>query len=70
MEMVDFKMPNRLFELSKTNTLADATEYDADTTQFMIERVVPEMARLLDMEPSTDPSSSEGFGCFGCHPSN
>jgi hypothetical protein len=70
MEMVDFKMPNRLFELSKTNTLADATEYDADTTQFMIERVVPEMAKLLDMEPSSDPSSSAGFGCFGCHPSN
>ena len=69
MEMVDFKMPNKLFSLSKTDTLSGAKDYDAETTQFMVEVVVPEMAKLLDMEPY-DPDTQKGFGCFGCHPSD
>jgi hypothetical protein len=69
MEMVDFKMPNRLYSLSKTNTLTDAKDYDAETTQFMVDVVVPEMAKLLDMEPY-DAETQKGFGCFGCHPSD
>lgn len=68
MEMVDFEMPNSLFALSKTNTLAAAKEYDENTTQFMLETVVPEMAKLLDMEPY-NAETNAGFGCLGCHPS-
>lgn len=70
MEMVDFKMPNpALFSLSKTNTLETAREYDAEMTTFMAEKVVPEMAELLDMQPY-DPATKQGFGCFNCHPSD
>ncbi len=68
MEMVDFKMPNSLFALSKTDTLEKARDYDAKTTEFMAEKVLPEMAQLLDQEPY-DPATQSGFGCFGCHPS-
>jgi hypothetical protein len=67
MEMVDFKMPNYLFSLPKDNTLDWAKDYDAKTTEFMSEQVVPEMAKLLDMEPY-DAETGKGFGCFGCHP--
>jgi hypothetical protein len=73
MEMIDFKMPNRLFQLSRENTLEEARAYDADTTAFMLDRVVPEMAKLLDMEPldmSVAEPNPAGFGCFGCHPSD
>jgi hypothetical protein len=67
MEMVDFKMPNYLFSLPKANTLEWAKDYDAKTTEFMSEQVVPEMAKLLDM-PAYDADTGKGFGCFGCHP--
>ena len=67
MEMVDFKMPNSLFSLPKANTLDWAKDYDAKTTEFMSEQVVPEMAKLLDMQPY-DAETGKGFGCFGCHP--
>lgn len=67
MEMVDFKMPNRLFSLPRANTLDWTRDYDAETARFMIDEVVPKMAKLLDMEPY-DPDTGKGFGCFGCHP--
>ena len=28
---------------------------------------VPEAAAMLDMEPF-NPETGQGFGCFGCHP--
>lgn len=69
MEIVDFKMPNdKIFALSKTDTIAKARDYDANMTQFMAERVVPDMAQLLDTKPY-DPETNTGFGCFNCHPS-
>jgi len=67
MEMVDFKMPNQLFSLPKANTLDWAKDYDATVTAFMSEQVVPEMAKLLDVQPY-DADTGKGFGCFGCHP--
>ena len=67
-DTVDFAMPNPgLYALSPMNTLEESAEYDAEVTQFMAKTVVPEMAKLLDMEPY-DPESQAGFGCFGCHP--
>lgn len=69
MEAVDFKMPNSIFALSKTDTLEKAREYDASMTTFMMETVVPEMAQLLDTHPY-DAETNTGFGCFGCHPSD
>lgn len=67
MELVDFRMPNTLFALSKSDTLAQAKEYDEKTTDFMLSAVVPEMAKLLDMDAFTLENQS-GFGCMGCHP--
>jgi hypothetical protein len=67
MEMVDFEMPNDLFALAKNDTLGQAKEYDEKTTDFMLGAVVPEMAKLLDMEAFTLERPS-GFGCMGCHP--
>lgn len=68
MESRDFKMPNpELYALSPTSPLEEAREYDEEVTQFMADKLVPGMARLLDTHPF-DPESSSGFGCFGCHP--
>jgi hypothetical protein len=67
MEMVDFKMPNKLYALSRKDTLQSAREYDPKVTDFMISSVLPKMAGLLDMQPY-DRESKSGFGCFGCHP--
>ena len=69
MERVDFRMPNDLFALEKSDTLAKAKEYDEKTTDFMLGAVVPEMAKLLDMDAYTLESQS-GFGCAGCHPTS
>jgi cytochrome c553 len=69
MELVDFRMPNTLFALSKSDTLAQAKEYDEKTTDFMLGAVVPEMAKLLDMDAFTLENQS-GFGCMGCHPAS
>ncbi len=67
MEAVGFKMPNDLYPLPTENTIEAAKEYDAETTQFMMEQVVPTMVDVLGVKPY-DPSTGEGFGCFSCHP--
>jgi hypothetical protein len=67
MERVDFKMPNDLFALEAEGTIERAREYDEKSTDFMLGAVVPEMAKLLDMEAYTLETPT-GFGCMGCHP--
>jgi hypothetical protein len=67
MERVDFRMPNDLFALDASDTVAHAKEYDERTTDFMLSAVVPEMAKLLDSEAFTL-ENQQGFGCAGCHP--
>lgn len=67
MEMVDFEMPSDLFALSSNDTVGQAKDYDEATTDFMLGAVVPEMAKLLDMDAFTLESQT-GFGCMGCHP--
>jgi len=58
----NFTMPN--------DSLAplDKAEMDAhpEVTKFMMERVVPEMAKLMGEEPY-NPETHEGFGCYACH---
>lgn len=60
----DFHMPTpalpRLgdFELAKQAHPKDMA--------FMMEKVVPQMAKLLQ-EPAFDPKTQKGFGCFECH---
>ena len=68
MEAVDFKMPSNIYALSPSDPVGEATDYDPEITQFMVDVVVPEMATLLHTQPY-DPETQQGFGCFGCHPS-
>ncbi len=62
-----YEMPtDSIYPLPKEGTIEAAMAYDEKVTKFMIEKVVPETAKLLDMEPND--GSNNGFGCFGCHP--
>jgi len=64
----NYEMPtDSIYPLPKDDPVKAAMEYDEAVTKFMVERVVPETAAMLDMQPY-DPATGEGFGCFGCHP--
>lgn len=58
----DFRMP------TESLPALDQEEMDEhpDVTKFMMERVVPEMAKLLGEEPY-NPETQSGFGCYNCH---
>ena len=63
----EFDMPSpSLPKLPPGGDFAKLMETKPDVMKFMGERVVPEMAALLDTAPY-DPSTGEGFGCYGCH---
>jgi hypothetical protein len=68
MEVVDFKMPNSLFALSGTDPVGSGKAYDEKLTEFMLTRVTPTMAKLLDMD-MYNPETKQGFGCLNCHQS-
>lgn len=59
-----FDMPSP--DLPKLKGYEKDVKEHPKATKFMAERVVPEMAKLLDMKPY-DPETKEGFGCAGCH---
>lgn len=62
-----FKMPNpKLPKLSYTDQFKKHMDKKPEITKFMMEKVVPEMATLLGMEPF-DPQTKQGFGCMNCH---
>ena len=68
MKEKNFAMPSdSLLPLNGEKPVEMAMEFDEEITKFMIEQVVPESAKLLDMEPF-NPETGQGFGCFGCHP--
>jgi hypothetical protein len=58
----NFEMP------TKDLPALDQEEMDEhpEVTKFMMERVVPEMAKLMGEEPY-NPETHDGFGCFACH---
>jgi hypothetical protein len=66
----NYKMPSdSIYPLDKADPVGKAMAYDEAVTKFMVEKVVPEMATLLDGEPY-DPKTNKGnVGCFTCHPS-
>lgn len=64
---VDFKMPNKLPELSATDPVGAAMAKNEGVAKFMMEKVTPTMAKLLGREPYSE-TNTDGFGCFGCHP--
>jgi hypothetical protein len=62
-----YKLPNPdLPRLSTTGTFEEELAEHPNGTKFMMEKVVPEMARLLGVPPY-DAQSQSGFGCFSCH---
>ena len=61
-QAVDYKMPNSLYALPATDTIKQASDYDAEATKFMVDQVVPKMAELLGQSVD-DPAQY----CFSCH---
>lgn len=59
-----FEMPSdSIYPLNKADPIKGAMEYDEKMTKFMMDKVVPDMAKLLELEPGKE------FGCMSCHPS-
>jgi len=63
---VGFELPNDLTPLDPADPIGSGNAMDPETTKFMAEIVVPEMAKMLDTQPY-DPKTGKGFGCFDCH---
>lgn len=62
-----FTMPNpALPKLTVADKFKKHMEEHPKETRFMMDKVVPEMAGLLGMQPY-NPTTHEGFGCFACH---
>lgn len=58
----DFEMPTKSLPKLDEEEMKDHPEM----TKFMIEQVVPKMAAILG-EPTYNPETHQGFGCFNCH---
>ena len=56
-----------IYPLDKKDPVGKAMAYDEAMTKFMLEKVEPEFAALIDTTPY-DPKTQQGFSCFGCHP--
>ncbi len=52
--------------LALENGRINAFTTDPEVSEFMANRVVPEMAAALGLQPY-DPATGQGFGCAGCH---
>jgi cytochrome c553 len=65
----NYAMPtDSIYPLDKNDPVGKAMDYDAKVTQFMVDKVVPEMAAMIGAEPY-DPKTGKGtFGCLSCHP--
>jgi hypothetical protein len=62
-----FAMPNPgLPKLDFANMMKDDMAKHPDTVKFMHEVVVPQMSKMLGVEPF-DMKTMKGFGCGGCH---
>jgi hypothetical protein len=62
-----FEMPNAgLPKLDPRDGFARHKKEEPAMIKFMMERVTPEMVKLLDVAPY-DPQTQQGFGCFNCH---
>jgi cytochrome c553 len=63
----DWKLPkDHLPKLKMKGDKLTAFEEHPEAAKFMAEKVVPEMAAALGMQPY-DPATQQGFGCAGCH---
>jgi hypothetical protein len=60
-----FEMPNPDLPVLDFAKLKAGKDHPK-TAKFMADVVVPEMAKLLELEPATD-KNPDGFGCLHCH---
>lgn len=66
----EFDMPNPdLPQLTKSNGIEDELQANPEVGQFMLNKVVPEMAAAVGVPPY-DPATGQGLGCFVCHTSS
>ena len=62
-----FDMPNpKLPKLDPKDEFAKHKKKDAKILAFMMEKVAPDMAKMLELPPY-DVKTNEGFGCMNCH---
>lgn len=61
-----FKMPNPGLPALSMEMIQAPDEDHKAVTEFMMNTVKPEMAKLLG-KPEYSPENPEGFGCFHCH---
>jgi hypothetical protein len=63
----DFEMPTAsLPKLSAAGSFEKHKQSAPEMTEFMLQKVVPQMSALLGEQPY-DPATKKGFGCFDCH---
>ena len=66
----NWKLPKDFLpELTVKDGKLTAMEEKPAVAKFMAEKVVPEMASIVGMQPY-NPETKEGFGCMGCHKVN
>lgn len=64
-----YKMPSdSIYPLDPKDPVTGAMEYDEEITQYMIDKVVPEMVGMLEGVEAYSPENPTGFGCMSCHP--
>jgi hypothetical protein len=64
-----YEMPtDSIYPLPKKDPVKAAMDYDEKVTKFMVDKVVPDMATLLELKPVNANGAPGEFGCFSCHP--
>ncbi len=65
----NYAMPSdSIYPLNKADPVGSAMAYDQAVTKFMVDKVVPDMAALLNAEPYDAKTGKGTVGCFTCHP--
>jgi hypothetical protein len=63
-----FALPNpKLPKLLEPDTFAKHRQATPEITQFMLEKVEPQMADLMEVQ-GFDPATRKGLSCYNCHP--
>ena len=62
-----FALPNsKLPRLLENDLFAKHRQHTPEITKFMLEKVEPSMAALLEI-PDFDPATRKGMSCYNCH---
>jgi hypothetical protein len=62
-----FALPNpKLPKLLENDLFAKHQQLTPEMTKFMLEKVEPDVATLLEIQPF-DPATRKGLSCYNCH---